>query len=37
MGVKLGLSHRMRVFENRALRKIFGPEGLGNRVVEKTT
>jgi hypothetical protein len=30
MGVKLGLSlredHRLRVFENRVLRKIFGPK-----------
>jgi hypothetical protein len=29
MGVKLGLTlteeHRLRVFENRVLRKIFGP------------
>jgi hypothetical protein len=29
MGVKLGLSlreeHRLRVFENRVLRRIFGP------------
>jgi hypothetical protein len=31
MGAKLGLTlreaHRLRVFENRVLRKIFGPEG----------
>jgi hypothetical protein len=30
MGVKLGLTlreeHRMRVFENRVLRRIFGPK-----------
>jgi hypothetical protein len=26
MGAKLGLSHRLRVFENRVLRKIFGPK-----------
>jgi hypothetical protein len=26
MGVKLGLSHRLRVFENRVLRRIFGPK-----------
>jgi hypothetical protein len=34
MGVKLGLSHRLRVFENRVLRSIFGPkreEGAGGR------
>jgi hypothetical protein len=24
--VKLGLSHRLRVFENRVLRRIFGPK-----------
>jgi hypothetical protein len=30
--------HRLRVFENRVLRKIFGPkEGRGKRGVEKTT
>jgi hypothetical protein len=27
----------LRVFENRVLRGIFGPEGRGNRKVEKTT
>jgi hypothetical protein len=26
MGAKLGLSHRLKVFENRVLRKIFGPK-----------
>jgi hypothetical protein len=26
MGVKLGLSHRLRVFVNRVLRRIFGPK-----------
>jgi hypothetical protein len=26
MGVKLGLSRVLRVFENRVLRKIFGPQ-----------
>jgi hypothetical protein len=26
MGVKLGLSHRLRVFGNRTLRKLFGPK-----------
>jgi hypothetical protein len=26
MGVKLGLSHALRVLENRALRKNFGPK-----------
>jgi hypothetical protein len=26
MDAKLGLSHRMRVFENRVLRRIFGPK-----------
>jgi hypothetical protein len=26
MDVKLGLSHRLRVFENRAQWRIFGPE-----------
>jgi hypothetical protein len=30
--------HRLRIFENRVLRKILGPEGgQGNRKVEKTT
>jgi len=29
---------RLRVFENRVLRRIFGPKrGRGNRGVEKTT
>jgi hypothetical protein len=28
---------RLRVFENRVLRRIFGPKGQGNRGVEKTT
>ena len=28
---------RLRVFENRALRRIFGLEGRGNRGAEKTT
>jgi hypothetical protein len=42
MGVKLGLltlreEHRLRVFENRVLRRIFGCKGRGNRAVEKTT
>jgi hypothetical protein len=27
----------LRVFQNRVLRGIFGPEGRGNRKVEKTT
>jgi hypothetical protein len=26
MGVKLGLSHRLRVFQNRVLRRIFVPK-----------
>jgi hypothetical protein len=26
---------RLRVFENRVLRRVFGPERRGNRVVEK--
>jgi hypothetical protein len=26
MGVRLGLTHRLRVFENRVLRRIFGPK-----------
>jgi hypothetical protein len=26
MSVKLGLSHSLRVFENRVLRKILGPK-----------
>jgi hypothetical protein len=31
-------THRLRVFENRALRKKFGSKkDLGNRGVEKTT
>jgi hypothetical protein len=29
MGVKLGLSHRSRVFENRELRRMFGVNGEG--------
>jgi len=28
--------HRLRVFENRVLRKIFGPKVRDNRGVEKT-
>jgi hypothetical protein len=28
---------RLRVFENRVLRRIFGPEGRGNGGMEKTT
>jgi len=40
MGVKLGHSHlreehRLRVFDNRVLRRIFQPEGRGNRGVRK--
>jgi hypothetical protein len=26
MGAKLGQEHRLRVFENRVLRRIFGPK-----------
>jgi len=38
MGVKLGCSHRLRVFENRVLRNIFVPKrDEVNRAVEKTT
>jgi hypothetical protein len=41
MGVRLGLSlreeHRLRVFENRALRRIFGPKRDEVTGVEKTT
>jgi len=29
--------HRLKVFESRVLRKIFGPERGGSRGVEKTT
>ena len=29
--------HRPRGFENRVFRRIFGPEGRGNRRVEKIT
>jgi hypothetical protein len=40
MGVKLGLTpraeHRLRVFENRVLRRIFGPEK-GNGNMQKIT
>jgi hypothetical protein len=36
--VTLREEHRLRVFENRVLRKICGPKkGRGNRGVEKTT
>jgi hypothetical protein len=42
MGMKLGLTlreeQRLKVFENRVLRRIFGSkEGWGDRGVEKTT
>jgi hypothetical protein len=29
--------HRLRVYENRVLKRMFGPKGWGNREVEKTT
>jgi hypothetical protein len=37
MGAKLGQSEeqRLRVFENRVLRRIFGPKKGGRRIVEK--
>ena len=28
---------KLRVFENRVLRRVFGPKGRGNRGMEKTT
>lgn len=40
MRVKLGLAlkeeHRLKVFENLALRRIFGPKDGSDGVVEKT-
>jgi hypothetical protein len=37
LGLTLMLKRRLRVFENRVLRKIFGPKcGGGKRRVEKT-
>jgi len=28
---------RLRVFDNRVLRRVFGPEGRGNREMKKIT
>jgi hypothetical protein len=33
----LSEKHRLRVFENKVLRRMFEPERRGNREVEKTT
>jgi hypothetical protein len=35
-GVKLGLSHRLRVLENRVLRRIYGPKTGEWQGLEKT-